>query len=91
MQAKQKPKIEKTLCLLKERIEINLLNNKITDATINGSVDLKIKAKGIKSQNFILSISDKRWPNQQIFDCSQKLPLQLNIPLNDGETSKSIL
>ena len=58
----QKEKMEKIDCTLTERVDMNFLKNQITDASISGSIELKVKAKGIsKVRNFLVDVDDPRW------------------------------
>ena len=61
--------MEKIECILTERVDMNFLKNQITDASIVGQFELKIKAKGIqKSRNFALEVEDPRWSQSSVFE-----------------------
>ena len=48
---------------------MNFLKNQITDASIVGTFELKVKAKGIsKTRDFVIDVLDPRWSQPTIFE-----------------------
>lgn len=67
-----------------ERVDMSFLKNQITDASIVGSFELKVKAKGMsKQRDFLIDVEDERWPQPSIFEKKGQKCLQVNI--TEGE------
>jgi hypothetical protein len=77
--------MEKIDCILIERIDMNFLKNQITDASIVGNFELKVKSKGIsKTRDFIIDVEDPRWSQPSIFEHKGSQSLQVEI--SEGES-----
>jgi hypothetical protein len=70
----RKFKIEKTSCSVSEKVEMNFLKNQITDAGIDGQIQVKVKtmgklgAKETKVMQYDLIVEDSRWLQPQMFE-----------------------
>jgi C4-dicarboxylate-specific signal transduction histidine kinase len=72
---KVKPVIVEYNCQFLEQVEMNMLNNQITDAMVQGQVNLKFKSNvktipgnKIKKVPIEFAVEDKRWHSKNMFE-----------------------